>query len=66
MHETSQEYAKKECIIHAMMKHENVVKLHEYAENEEEFVLYMEYCNDSDYFNEKINEVRRIPPCFCG
>jgi serine/threonine protein kinase len=51
------EYAKKECTIHQMMRHENIVKLHNYTENEEEFVMFMEYCNTPDYFEQKIIEV---------
>lgn len=50
------EYARKECTIHKLMDHDNIVQLHDYSENETEFVMYMEYCNDSDYFNNKINE----------
>ena len=57
MHESSSDYARKECTIHKLMDHDNIVKLHDYTENEKEFVMYMEFCNDSDYFNDKINEV---------
>jgi serine/threonine protein kinase len=53
---SAMEYAKKECTIHQMMKHENIVKLHNYTENEEEFVMFMEYCNAPDYFEQKIIE----------
>ena len=35
------------------MAHDNIVKLHEYTENDKEFVLFMEYCNDANYFEEK-------------
>ena len=37
--------------------HDNIVKLHEYTESEEQFVLFMEYCNDAEYFDNKIVEV---------
>ena len=39
------------------MAHDNIVKLHEYTENDKEFVLYMEYCNDANYFEEKLVNV---------
>merc|ERR1712060_623649 len=31
-----------------------------YTENEDEFVLFMEYCNDANYFDEKL--VNRLTP----
>ena len=34
-----------------------MVKLHEYTESEEQFVLFMEYANDAEYFDNKIVEV---------
>lgn len=34
-----------------------MVKLHEYTEAEDQFVLFMEYCNDAEYFDNKIVEV---------
>ena len=40
--------------------HDNVVKLHEYTESDNEFVLFMEYCNDAEYFDNKIVEVSSI------
>ena len=33
------------------------MKLHEYTESDDRFVLFMEYCNDADYFDKKIVEV---------
>lgn len=39
------------------MKHDNVVELYDYTENEKEIVLLMEYCNDPNYFENKIEEV---------
>jgi len=39
------------------MQHDSIVKLHEYTESESEFVLFMEYCNDAEYFDSKIVEV---------
>lgn len=50
-------YARSECIIHSQLKHENVVELYDYTENDKEFVLLMEYCNDANYFEEKIENV---------
>ena len=34
-----------------------MVKLHEYTESEDQFVLFMEYANDAEYFDSKIVEV---------
>jgi serine/threonine protein kinase len=39
------------------MKHENIVELYDYTENENEIVLLMEYCNDANYFEQKLEEV---------
>lgn len=50
------QYARKECTIHDMMRHDNVVKLHKYTENEESIVMFMEYCNAADYFVDKLVE----------
>jgi serine/threonine protein kinase len=50
-------YARKECIIHSQLKHENIVELYDYTENEKEIVLLMEFCNDASYFEEKIENV---------
>ena len=44
-------------MIHSQLKHDNVVELYEYTENPEEIVLLMEYCNDANYFEHKIEEV---------
>ena len=41
------------------MKHENVVELFDYTENDKEIVLLMEYCNDANYFEEKIEHVSK-------
>lgn len=50
-------YARSECIIHSQLKHENIVELYDYTENEKEIALLMEYCNDPNYFEEKIENV---------
>lgn len=50
-------YARQECIIHSQLKHENVVELYDYTENDKEIVLLMEYCNDANYFEDKIENV---------
>ena len=34
-----------------------MVELHEYTESDDEFVLFMQYCNDAEYFDNKIVEV---------
>lgn len=46
--------------MHSQLNHDNVVKLHEYTESEEQFVLFMEYANDAEYFDNKIVEVSNI------
>ena len=51
------EYARNECIIQSQLKHENIVELYDYTETEKEIVLFMEYCNDACYFEEKIENV---------
>ena len=61
MSETQYGYARQECTIHSQLKHENVVELYDYTESKSEFVLLMEYCNQANYFQEKIEEVSRIP-----
>ena len=40
-----------------------MVELYDYTESKSEFVLLMEYCNQANYFQEKIEEVSRIR-CF--
>ena len=57
MDSLSVDFARKECVIHSCLRHDNIVKLHEYTENEAEFVLFMEYCNDANYFDEKLVNV---------
>jgi hypothetical protein len=37
-----------------------VVELYDYTEDDKEFVLLMEYCNDANYFEDKIETVSRI------
>lgn len=51
-------FAYKECVVHSQLSHDCVVKLHEYTESEDQFVLFMEYANDAEYFDNKIVEVR--------
>jgi calcium/calmodulin-dependent protein kinase I len=57
--ETQHKYARQECSIHSQLKHENVVELYDYTESEREFVLLMEYCNDANYFQDKIEDVSK-------
>ena len=45
-------------MVHSQLNHDCVVKLHEYTESEDQFVLFMEYANDAEYFDSKIVEVR--------
>jgi serine/threonine protein kinase len=58
LNDDTYEYAKRECGIHTLMKHENVVELYEYTETEDNIELYMEYCNDAQYLERLIEEVR--------
>lgn len=46
--------AETECTIHAMMNHENIIKLHNYTETETEYVLIMEYANKGTYLQDLI------------
>ena len=43
-----------ECTIHSAMNHENIVKLYDYTETEDEYLLYMEFCDKGDYLAHKI------------
>ena len=54
------DFAYKECVVHSQLSHDNVVRLHEYTESEDEFVMFMEYCNDAEYFDNKIVEVSQL------
>jgi len=36
------------------MKHENIVEVYNYFEDEEDITMLMEYCNDAGYFENKI------------
>lgn len=56
MGDLSIQYARKECVLHSQLDHDNVVKLFDYTESEKDFVLFMEYCNNANYFDEKIVE----------
>ena len=57
MDEVGINFARRECAVHSIFDHVNVVKLYEYTENDQEFVLFMEYCNDANYFDDKLVEV---------
>ena len=39
------------------MKHENIIELYDYFENDQNFVMLMEYANDAKYFEHKIENV---------
>ena len=60
MGDLSLHYARKECVLHAQLNHDNVVKLYDYTESEKDLVLFMEYCNSANYFDEKIVEVSSL------
>ena len=53
-------YARQECTIHSQLRHDNVVELYDYSENQDEIVLIMEYCNDAGYFEDKIESVSKV------
>jgi serine/threonine protein kinase len=44
-------------MIHSQMSHDNIVKLFEYTETKDEYLLYMEYCDKADHLAAKILEV---------
>lgn len=60
MSQVQLQYARQECMIQSELKHDNVVELFDYTENDQEIVLLMEYCNDAGYFEDKI-ETRLTP-----
>lgn len=48
--------AENECVIHSYMHHENVIKLYNYTENENEIAMIMEYANQATYLQDTILE----------
>ena len=42
------------------MHHRNIVQAREYSEDDKFYSLMMEYCNDASYFEEKIDNVRKV------
>ena len=55
-------YAKQECGIHEMVSnHENIVKLYDQQETDDEYQMYMEYCDKADSLTEKVREVSPCP-----
>lgn len=53
----SHHFAKQECYTHQKLNHENIIKLYEYTETPQEYQLFMEYADRSDYLPSKIFEV---------
>lgn len=49
--------AAQEFPLHCSLNHDNVVKGIEWSENDDEYILVMEYSNRADYFKEKIDVV---------
>ena len=39
------------------MSHDNVVELYNYTETEDEFLLFMEYCDRGAYLSDRIHSV---------
>lgn len=52
--------AQQEFPLHCRLNHENIVKGLEWSENDQEYVILMEYMNQPNYFREKIDVVRHI------
>jgi len=51
-------YARAECGIHEQVSnHANIVKLYDHGETDNEFQMYMEYCDKADSLTEKIRDV---------
>ena len=48
------EAARNECMIHSQLAHENVIKLYEYSEDDNEISLIMEYANQAMYLSDLI------------
>lgn len=46
--------------LHCSLKHDNIVKGIEWSENDDEYILIMEYMNKAEYFETKIE---RVPLC---
>lgn len=51
--------ARNEYAIHQMLHHENITKLHDYTETENEIVAYLEYCNDAEFLERTIGEQKK-------
>lgn len=39
------------------MQHDNIVKLYDYTETDDEYILFMEFCDKGDYLANKILNV---------
>ena len=52
------EQARQECALQMSLSHSGIVELYEYFESDDEFTMFMEYCNDSNYFENKIESKR--------
>lgn len=48
--------AKRECAIHANLKHKNVIELYEYTESDDNLDLFLEYANKATYLSDLICE----------
>jgi hypothetical protein len=40
------------------MRHQNIVELYDYTETNDEYLLFMEFCDKADHLSKKIAEVR--------
>ena len=52
-------HARQECAIQSLFNHRNIVQLHEYTENEDEIVIFMEHVNDAGYFERKLEHRKK-------
>ena len=43
--------------MHCSLNHENIVKGYEWCENDDEYMMEMEFMNKAEYFKEKIDVV---------
>ena len=52
-----QKFAKQECLFHSYMEHKNVVRLIEYTETDEEYIMFVEFCDRANHLQRKILDV---------
>jgi len=50
------EQARKECAIHSLFEHPNIVRLHGHVETADEITLIMEHCSHPKYLETQLAE----------